>query len=147
MWDGPEANRLSNAMRHNQYMNPNRECLVLWNSTVDAIKQFLVLVLNCLSSDIALGGGARKSATLDDNDMFGGGYAFMDVAARVELPRSPDNFFLEFLSVHGALLRSLNEQSRGRSAVANDNALENQFATRGADVVLDRPELADGKRL
>lgn len=61
----------------------------------------------------------------------------MDIAARVELPRSPDYFLLELLGIQSALFRSFNEQRWGGSAVANDNALENKFATGGADVVLD----------
>jgi len=134
-------------MRHNQNPNPNRRCLVFWNSTVDAIKQLLVPVLNCLSSDIALGSGARESPALDDDNVFGGGDALVDIAARVELPRSPDDIFLELLGVHAARLRSLDEQGGGRSPVANDNTLEYKVATGGADVVLDRPKLDDDKRL
>ena len=91
-------------MRHNQDSYPNRKRLVLWNSAVDAIEQLLVLVLNGLSSDVALGGGTRKSATFNNNDVFGGCDALVDIAARVELPRPPDNFLLEFLGVHCALL-------------------------------------------
>ena len=134
-------------MRKNQDPKPKRKCLVFWNSTVDVIEQLLVLVLNCLSSDVAFGGCAREGTALDDDDVFGGNDALVDIAARVELPRSPDDFLLELLGVHGALFRSLDEQSRGGSAVANDNALENKFATGGADVVLDRPELTNDKRL
>ena len=91
-------------MRNNQDSNQNRKRLVFWNSAVDAIEQLLVLVFNCLPSDVALRGGARKSATFNDDDMFGGCDALVDIAARVELPRSPDDFLLELLSVHGALL-------------------------------------------
>jgi len=134
-------------MRQNQGQNPNRRCLVFWNKTVDSIEQFLVLVLNCLSPDVALGSGARESPALDDDNVFGGGDALVDIAARVELPRSPDDLFLEFLSVHGTLLRCLDEKSGGRSAVPNDNTLENKVTTGGADVVLDRPKLDDDKRL
>jgi len=134
-------------MRHNREPNPNRKCLVFWNGAVDAIEQVLVLVLDCLSSDIALGGGARKSATVDDDDVFGGCDALVDIAARVELPRPPDDFLLELLSVHGTLLRSLDEQGGGRSAVSNDDTLENKFAAHSTDVVLDRPEVASDKQL
>jgi len=125
-------------MRPNQDPNPNRKCLVSWNSTVDAIKQLLVLVLNCLSSDVALGGGAGESTPFDDDDVFGGGDALVDIAAGVELSRSPDDLLLELLGIHGALLRSLDKQGRGRPAVPNDDALEDEFNTCGADVVLDR---------
>jgi len=121
--------------------------LVFRNGTVNVIEQLLVLVFNCLSSNIALGGGARESAALDDDNVFCGGDALVDIAARVKLPRSPDNFLLELLRVHGATFRGFNEQCRGRSAVANDNALENKFATGGADVVLYRPEWTNDKRL
>ena len=132
-------------MRHNQDTNPNRECLVFWDSAEDAIEQLLVLVLNRLSSDIAFGGGARKGATVNNDDMFGGRDALVDIAARVELPRSPDDFLLELLGVHGALLRGLDEQSGGRSAVSYDDTLENEFATHSADIVLDRPEVTNDK--
>lgn len=112
-------------MRYNQDPIPSRKCLVFWNSAIDAIKQLFVLVLNCLSADVALGGGARESPAFDDDDVFGGGDAFVHIAARVELPRPPNNFLLELLGVHGALLRGLDEQCRRRSAVANDDTLEN----------------------
>jgi len=124
-----------------------RQRSVFWNSAVYAIKQFLVLVLNCLSSDVTLGSGTGESAAIDDDDMFGGSDAFVDVAARIELSRPPDEFLLEPLGVHRAFLRSLDEQGRRRPAVANDNALENKFSTGGAEVVLDRPELKDDKYL
>lgn len=94
----------NNAMPHNQGPKPNRKCLVFRNSTVDAIKQLLVLVLDRLSSDIALGSGAWESTAVDDDDVFRGGDALVDIAARVELPRSPDDFLLEPLGIHGALL-------------------------------------------
>ena len=71
----------------------------------------------------------------------------MDIAARVELPCSPDDLLLEPLSVHGARLRSLDEQGRTRSAVSYDDALENEFATRSAEVVLDRPDVTNDERL
>ena len=58
----------------------------------------------------------------------------------MELPRSPDDFLLELLSVHGALLRSLDEQGGGRSAVSDHDTFENKFATGSTGVVLDRPE-------
>ena len=134
-------------MGNNQDPKPERKRLVFWNNTVDAIEQLLVLVLNCLSSDVAFGGGAGKSAALNDDDVFGGSDALVDIAARVELPRSPDDFLLELLRVHGTIFRNLDKQSGGGSAVANDNALENKFATGGADIVLDRPELVNDKRL
>ena len=134
-------------MGHNQDWNPNRKRLVFWNSTVDAIEQLLVLVLNRLPSDVTLGGGARKSATFNNDDVFGGCDALVDIAARVELPRSPDDFLLEPLSVHGTLLRSLDEQGGGRSAVPDHDTLENKFATRSAGVVLDRPEVNNDEYL
>lgn len=121
--------------------------LVFWNSAVDAIEQLLVLVLNRLSSDVALGGGARESATFNNNDVFGGRDALVDIAAGVELPRPPDDFLLEFLSVHGALLRSLDEQRGGRSAVSDHDTLEKEFAARSTGVVLDRPEVTDDEYL
>jgi hypothetical protein len=122
----------------------NRKRLVSWNSTVDAVKQLLVLVLNCLSSDVAFGGGTRESAALNDDDMFGGGDVLVDIGA---LLHPLEDSLLEFLGVHGALLRSLDEQSGRRSAVPNGDALENEFSTSGADVVLDRPEVTNHKRL
>ena len=136
-------------MRHNQdpSASPKRKRLVFWNSTVDAVKQLLVLVLNCLSSDVALCSSAREGTTLHNDDIFGGGDALVDIAARVELPCSPDDLLLEPLSVHGARLRSLDEQSRTRSAVSYDDALENEFATRSAEVVLDRPDVTNDERL
>ena len=121
--------------------------LVLWDIAIDAVKQLLVLGLDCLSPNVALGGSAGKSATFDDNNMFRGSDLLVDIAATVELPRSPDDFLLELLGVHSALLRSLNEQGGRRAAVSNDNALENKFATGHADVVLDRPKLTDDERL
>ena len=134
-------------MRDNQGSNPNRKLLVFWNSAVDAIEQLLVLILNRLPSDIALGGGARKSAAFNNDNVFGGCDALMDISARVELPRPPDNFLLELLSVHGALLRSLDEQGGGRSAVSDHDTLENEFAARSAGVVLDRPGVTNDKYL
>ena len=134
-------------MRYNQDPDPNGKCLVFWDSAIDAIEQLLVLLFNCLSSDVSLGGGARESAALDDDDVFRGGNALVDIAAGVELPCSPNDLLLEFLGVHGASLRSLDEQGRGRSAVSNDNAFENKFATCSAEVVLDRPDVMNGKRL
>ena len=134
-------------MQHGRNKRPNRGRLVFWNSTVDAIEQLLELILNCLSSDITLSGGAREGTALNDQDMFGGSDALVDIAARVKLPRSPDDLLLELLRVHGTLFRGLDEQGRGGSPVANNNALENKFATGGADIVLNRPKLIHDKRL
>jgi len=121
--------------------------LVFRDSAVDAVKQLSVLVFNRLSSDVALGGGAGESTALDDDNVFCRGDALVDIAARVKLPRSPDDFLLELLSVHGTLLRGLDEQGRRRSAVANNDAFENEFTTSSADVVFDRPEWANDKHL
>jgi hypothetical protein len=107
-----EANRIMQN-ENNQDRKPKRKSLVFWNGTVDTIEQLLVLVLDCLSSDVTLGGGARKIAALDDDDVFGGSDALVDIAARVKLPRSPDDLLLELLRVHGAPFRSLDEQGRG----------------------------------
>jgi hypothetical protein len=91
-----EANRImQNENNHDR--KPKRKRLVFWNGTVDTIEQLLVLVLDCLSSDVTLGGGARKIAALDDDDVFGGSDALVDIAARVKLPRSPDDLLLELL--------------------------------------------------
>ena len=84
--------------------DPNKKCLVFWDCTVYVIEQLLVLVLNRLSSNIALGSGTREVVTVDDDDVFRGGDALVDVAARVELPGSPDDFLLELLGVHVAIL-------------------------------------------
>lgn len=81
----------------------SRRCLVLWNSTVDAIEQLLELGLDCLSSNIALCSSARESATFDDDDVCCRGNLLVDIAARVELPGSPDDFLLELLGVQFAL--------------------------------------------
>jgi hypothetical protein len=121
--------------------------LVFWNGAVDAIEQLLELILDRLSSDVTLSGGAREGPALDDHDVFRGSDALVDIAARVKLPRSPDDLLLELLSVHRAPLRRLDEQGRRRSPVADDDALENELATGRPDVVLDRPELIDDKRL
>ena len=118
-----------------------------WNSTIDPIKQFLVLVLNCLSSDVTLDSSPRERTALDDDDVFGGRDPLVDEATRVEWLSSFYDFLLEFLRAHRTLLRSLNKQRRRRSAVANHNALENKLATGSTDVVLDRPELVSDKRL
>jgi len=118
-----------------------------WNSIVDPIEKFLVLVLNCPSSYVALGIGARERTALDDDDEFGGRDALVDKATRVEFPRSPYDFLLELLHVHRTLLQSLDEQGRRKSAIANHNALENKFTTGSTDVVLNQPELANDKRL
>lgn len=135
--------------RHERDMkpNPNRSCLVFWNGTVHSIEQLLVLVLNRLSSNVAFGGGTWESATFDNDDVFRGCDALVDIATRMKLPRSPDNFLLELLVLHCAFFRSLDEQSGRRSPVANDNALENEFTAGGAEVVLDRSELVNDKRL
>ena len=85
-------------------LNPNGGRLVFWDGTVDAIKQLLVLILNRLSSYVTLGSGTRESAALNDDDVFGGGDALVDISARVELPRSPDDFLLELLGVHDTFL-------------------------------------------
>lgn len=96
---------------------------------------------------VALSGSGREGTALDD-DVLCGGDALADIAARVKLARSPDGFLLELLGIQSALLRSSNEQRWGGSAVANDNALENKFATGGADVILGRPERwTNSKRL
>jgi hypothetical protein len=97
-------------MRHNQETkpDPNRKPLVFWNSAVDSIEQLLVLVFNCLSSDVALGGAGQRTA-LNDNDVFRGGNALVHIAARVEMLRFLDYFLLELLGVHGALVRDLDE--------------------------------------
>ena len=71
----------------------------------------------------------------------------MDVAARVELSRSSDDFLLELLGVNSLLLRSLDKQGGRRSAVSNNSALENKFTARCADVVLDRPDMTSDERL
>ena len=134
-------------MRHSEDPSPNRKHLVFWNSTVDAVEQLLVLVLNRLSSDVPLGGSARESAALDDDDVFGGGNALVDIAAGVELPRSPNDILFELFGVHRAVFRGLDKQGRRRSAVSNDDAFENKFATCSADVVLDRPDRTNDKRL
>jgi len=120
---------------------------IFWNSAVDPIEQLLVLVLSCSSSNDALDNGARESTTLDDDDVFGGCDPLVHKATGVEFPRSPHDFLLELLRVHRTLLRSLNEQRRRRSADTNHNAPKNKFATGSTDVVLDRPELANDKRL
>jgi len=133
-------------MRRNQDPKPKKRRSIFWNSAVDVIEQLLVLVLNCLSSDVALVSRPRERTAFDDNDVFDRGDALMSIATRVELARSPDDFLLELLRVHGTLLRRLNEQGRRGPAVANYNALENKFATGSTDVVLNRPELANHKR-
>jgi len=133
--------------RHNRDPKPKKRHSIFGNSTVDAIEQSLVLVFNCLSSDVALGSGPRECTALDDDDVFGGRDALVDKATRMELPRSPHNFLLELLRIHGAPLRSLNEQCRRRSTVANHNTLENKLAAGSTNVVLNRPELANDKRL
>lgn len=124
-----------------QEINPKTKCLVFWNSAVDAIEQLLVLVFDCLSPNIALCSGTREGPTFDDDNVFCGGDALVDIATRMKLPRPSDDFLLEPLGVHGARLGSLDEQGGGRSAVANDDTLENKFTTGSAEVVLDRPEL------
>lgn len=124
-----------------------KSCLVFWDGTIDAIEQLLELVLNCLSSNVALGSGTGECATFDDDDVFRGCDALMHIAASMELGRSLDDFLLELLSVHGALLRSFDEQGGRRSAVSNDNALKNEFTTGSAEIVLDRPKLVNYKRL
>jgi len=134
-------------IRHNQDPKPKKRHSVFWDSTVDAIEQFLILVLNCPPSYVALGGCARERTMLDDDDVFGGSDLFVDKATRVELPRSPYDLLLELLRVHRTLLQSLDEQGRRRSAAADHNALENKFTTGSTDVVLDRPELANDKHL
>ena len=134
--------------RDNQEANPNRKCLVFRSlSTVNVIKQLFVLVLYCPSSDVALGGRARESAAFDHDDVFGGGDAFMDITARVELPRLPNDILLELLGVHGTLLRSLDEQGRRCSTVPNDDTLENKFTAHSTNVILDRPDMVNDKRL
>ena len=96
-------------MGRNQGPDPNRERLVFWSSTVNAIEQLLVLVLNRLSSDVPLGGRAGESFALDDNDVCSGGDAFVGVTAGVELLHPFNNLLLELLSAHGALFRSLHK--------------------------------------
>jgi len=103
-------------MRPNQEPKPKKS--IFWNSVIDLVEQFHVLVLNCLSSDIALGIRARERTALDD-DVFGQRDALVDIVTRVEFPRSPYNVLLELLRAHGTLLRSLNEQGGRTSEVAN----------------------------
>ena len=123
--------------------DPNKKCLEFWSSGVDAIKQLLVLILDRSSPDVAFGSGARESATFDDDDVFGRGNALVDIAARVELRHSPNNFLLQLLAVHGALLRSLDKQGGGGSTVSDRNALGNEINTCSADAVIDRPEMTN----
>ena len=120
---------------------------MFWNGVVDPVEQFHVLVLNRLSSDIALGIRTRERTALDDDDVFGRGDALVGIVTRVEFPRSPYDFLLELLRAHGTLLRSLDEQGGRTSEVSNHNALGNKFSTGSTDVVLDRPELVNHKRL
>ena len=101
------------------------------------MEQFLVLILNCLSPDATLGSSPRKGIALDDDDMFCRGDPLVDKATREELARSPYDLLFELLRVHGARLRSLDEQGRRRSEAANHNALKNKFATGSTDVVLN----------
>ena len=111
--------------------------LVLGNSTVDAVEQVLILILNCLSSNVTLGGSSREIATLNNDDIFCRGDAFVNVAARVEQFCSLDDLLLELLGVQGALFRGLDEQGRRRPAVSNDDALKNELTASGAEVILD----------
>ena len=132
-------------MRPKQEPKPKKS--IFWDSVVDRVEQFHVLVLNCLSSDTALGIRARERTALDDHDVFGLGDALVGIVTRVEFPRSSYDFFLELLRAHGTLLRSLDEQGGRTPEVANHNALGNKFATGITDVVLDRPELGNHKCL
>ena len=134
-------------MRCNQDLRPEKRRSIFENSAVDTVEQFLVLVLNCLSSDVALGSRPRECTTLDDNDMCGRGDPLVDKVTGAEFTRSPYDLLLELLWVHGTLLRSLDEQGRRRSVVANHNALEDEFATGSTDIVLKRPESANHERL
>jgi len=138
VWGEFEA---SSAMRCDamQVVNEAKiECLVLWYCTVDAIEQLLELSLDCLPSNVALRSSARESPTFDDDDVFRGRDAFVDVAANVELLGSLDDLLLELLVIHRALFRTFDEQGGRRSAVANDGTLENKITTGSADVVLNR---------
>lgn len=122
-------------MRYNATMTAKR--LVFWKSTAGAIEQLLILAHDCLSSDVALGCGVGESSALNDDDVFGGVDTLVDIAAKMKMPCSPNDFLPELLRVHGAPLRSLDEQGRRVSAISNDNA-QNKF-TSSADVIFDRP--------
>jgi len=124
-------------MRCNQDPRQKKRRSIFWNSTVDFIEQFLVLVLNCLSSNVALGSRPRERTALDDDDVCGRSDALVDEVTRAEFARSPYDFLFELLRLRGTLLRSLDEQGRRRSEVANHNALEDKFATGSTDVVLN----------
>lgn len=94
------------------------------------------MVFNRPPSDVSLDDGARKSAAVDDNDVFGRDNSLMNIAARVELFRPRNYLLLELLGAHVALLRSLDKQGRRRPAVPNNDTLENELTTCGAHVVL-----------
>ena len=130
-------------MRYDQDPDPNGKSLVYRTGDVDTIKQLPVLVLNRLPSNIALGGGARKSAALDNDNMFGGSDTLLDVVAVVELSHSLNDFLFELLDIHRALLRNLDKQGGTYSAFSDDYAVENEFTTCSANPVLDRPEVVD----
>ena len=95
------------------------------------------MILNRPSSDVPLGSRAGESATLDDDDVCGGGDAFVGVTAGVELLRPSNDLLLELLGVCAAFLQSLNKQNRRRSAASNNDALGDKLAACGADVVFD----------
>ena len=78
--------------------------------------------------------------------MFGGHDALMDEMARVELFRPSDDL-LELLAVRGALLRSLDEQSRRGSTISNNDTLKNKLTTCSTDIVLDRSGVVDDQCL
>ena len=115
-------------------------------SGIYAIKQLLVLVLNRLPSDVALGSGPREGAALDNDDVFGGRNALMDIVAVVELSHSPDDLLFELLDAHRAFLRHLDKQGRTDSAFSDDYALRNELPTCGTNAVLDRPEVTNSNK-
>ena len=65
----------------------------------------------------------------------------------MKLPHSLDDFLLELLRVHGTLFRGLDEQGRRRLPAANSDALENEFTTGNADIVLGQPEVINDEHL
>ena len=81
-----------------------------------------------------------------NDDMFGGCGVLMDETARVEL-FCPSDDLLELLTVRGALLRGLNEQSRRGSTISNNDTLENKLTTCSMDIVLDQSGVVNDQRL
>ena len=116
-------------------VNHHSERIILMCDAVYLVELCLEVLLDGSAPDVPFGCCAGKCVFWDDDDEVRRGDAFMKVPARVEVPRSANDVFLNLFLGQPRL--DLHKQGRRSATIADDDTFLDEVRAGLTDVVLD----------